>query len=338
MKNLKKNTIILLLITIIVLFVILKDNFILVLQNITNVNYMWIFLAILCVVFYWICQALSMYTIAKEYSKELKFKSIFQQTIITQFFNGITPFSTGGQPMSVYMLTKSKIKLTHATNIILQNFILYQLALIIIGVIAVLTNHYLNLFVNTQLLKNLIVLGFIVNTIVGLGLLFISFSTKFNKGFIFKILDVLSKIKLIKNKEEKKRNWERRIVEFHNSAELLKKKKNLFIKGFLYNFLGLISFYLVPLFVLFSLNDYDSLNVINTIASSAYVLIMGSFVPIPGGSGGVEYGYMQFFGNFTSGALLSTSLLLWRFITYYLGILIGGIMLNFYKGEDKKCE
>lgn len=337
MKNLKKNTIVLLLITLIVLFFILKDNFLLVLQNITNVNYIWILLSILCVALYWLCQALSMYTIAREYSKKLKFKSIFQQTLITQFFNGITPFSTGGQPMSVYMLNKSNIKLTHATNIVVQNFILYQSALISIGAIAVIINHYLNLFVNTPILKNLILLGFIVNTLVGVILLFISFSTKFNKGFIFKVLNVLNKLKIIKDKDQKEKQWEKRLQEFHDSAELLKKKKSLFIKGYLYNFAGLIAFYLVPLFILFSLKDYHSLNIINSIVSSAYVLIMGSFVPIPGGSGGVEYGYMQFFGNFTSGAILSTSLLLWRFITYYLGILIGGIMLNFYKGEDKKC-
>lgn len=337
MKNLKKNTIILLLITLIVLFFVLKDNFLLVLQNITNVNYIWILLSIVCVVLYWLCQALSMYTIAREYSKDLKFKSIFQQILVTQFFNGITPFSTGGQPMSVYMLNKSNIKITHATNIIVQNFVLYQTALISIGAIAVIINHYLNLFVNAPILKNLILLGFTINTLVGLVLLFISFSTKFNKSFIFKALSILSKLKLIKDKDQKEQKWNKRLQEFHASAELLKQKKSLFIKGYLYNFTGLIAFYLVPLFVMFSLKDYHSLNVINTIVSSAYVLIMGSFVPIPGGSGGVEYGYMQFFGNFTSGAILSTSLLLWRFITYYLGILIGGIMLSFYKGEDQKC-
>lgn len=338
MKNIKKNTTILLIITIIVLFIVLKDNFILVLKNIANIDIFWLLIAMLCVIVYWLCQAFSIHIIAKEYSKELKFRSVFAQTLITQFFNGVTPFSTGGQPMAIYMLKKSNIKTAHATNIILQNFILYQISLILIGIIAVIINYALNLFPNTELLKRLIILGFAINTIVGIGLLFISFSTKFNKHIIFKLINILNKLKIIKNVQQKKDYCEKRLLEFHSSAALLKKKKTLFIKGFLCNFIGLVSLYLVPLFIMFSLKDYNSLNIITTIVSSAYVLIMGSFVPIPGGSGGVEYGYMQFFSNFISSSILSTSLLLWRFITYYLGILIGGIVLNFYKGGNKQCE
>lgn len=338
MKSIKKNTIILLLITLIVLFFVLKDNFILIVDNITKINIGWILLAIVLMSLYWLFKSLSLYTITKEYRKNISFKRIFHQTLITQFFNGVTPFSTGGQPMEIYMLTKNNIKTTHATNIVVQNFILYQSALIILGTIAVIINSFLNLFPDVILLKQLIILGFIINTLVGVGLLFISFSTKFNRTVIYKIIDILSKFKLVKNIDKKKERWSRRIEEFHDSAELLKKKKSIFVKGFLYNFIGLVSFYLVPLFVLFSLGNYDSLNIISSIVASAYVLILGSFVPIPGGSGGIEYGYMQFFGNFISGAILSTSLLLWRFITYYLGILIGGIVLNFYKGGKENAN
>ena len=104
MKNIKKNTIILLAITIIVLFIVLKDNFILVLNNITNINHFWLSVSVVFIVIYWLFQALSLYTITKEYSKKIKFKNIYKQTLITQFFNGVTPFSTGGQPISIYML------------------------------------------------------------------------------------------------------------------------------------------------------------------------------------------------------------------------------------------
>lgn len=336
MKNIKKNTIILLAITIIVLFIVLKDNFILVLNNITNINHFWLSVSVVFIVIYWLFQALSLYTITKEYSKKIKFKNIYKQTLITQFFNGVTPFSTGGQPISIYMLTKSKIKATHATNIVLQNFILYQSALISVGTIALLINWRLNLFVDVPILKSFIVLGFLINIFVGIALLFVCFSTKFNKKVIFNTIDILGKIKLIKNINQKKLRWERRINEFHNSALLLKERKEIFIKGYVYNLLSLISMYIIPLFILFSLNDFNNLNIVNTIVTSAYVLIMGAFVPIPGGSGGIEYGYMQLFGNFISGHILSTSLLLWRFITYYLGILIGGIVLNLSKGGNKK--
>jgi uncharacterized protein (TIRG00374 family) len=58
---------------------------------------------------------------------------------------------------------------------------------------------------------------------------------------------------------------------------------------------------------------------------------MGSFVPIPGASGGIEYGFTQFFGNFIGLNMIGAVLIIWRTITYYLGIIIGAILFNFEK-------
>ena len=68
----------------------------------------------------------------------------------------------------------------------------------------------------------------------------------------------------------------------------------------MYNLLSLGFLYIIPLFITYSMHDFTSLNVLDTLTSSAYVLLMGAFVPIPGASGGIEYGYMKFFGNFLS--------------------------------------
>ena len=73
------------------------------------------------------------------------------------------------------------------------------------------------------------------------------------------------------------------------------------------------------------------MNVIDTLTASAYVYVVGSFVPIPGATGGIEYSFTQFYGNFIEIEAISALLLVWRFLTYYLGIIVGGIMLNVRK-------
>ena len=93
----------------------------------------------------------------------------------------------------------------------------------------------------------------------------------------------------------------------------------LFIEGVIINLISLTCLYIVPLFIVYSLHNYTSLNIADTLTSSAYVLIIGAFVPIPGASGGIEYGFLKFFGNFITGTNLSAILIIWRFITYYLG-------------------
>ena len=69
------------------------------------------------------------------------------------------------------------------------------------------------------------------------------------------------------------------------------------------------------------------------IVTSAYIMIIGSFVPIPGGTGGLEFGFIQFYGNFVTGSLLSAMMLVWRFITYYFGLIVGAIALNIRRPE-----
>ena len=70
------------------------------------------------------------------------------------------------------------------------------------------------------------------------------------------------------------------------------------------------------------------------IVTSAYIMIIGSFVPIPGGTGGLEYGFTQFYGNFLSGSVLAAVMLVWRFITYYFGIIVGVIALYFKRVKE----
>ena len=77
---------------------------------------------------------------------------------------------------------------------------------------------------------------------------------------------------------------------------------------------------------------------IETITASAYVYLIGAFVPIPGASGGIEYGFTQFYGIFIGLEKISAVLIVWRFITYYLGIIVGAIAFNIDRRVHEKWE
>ena len=96
----------------------------------------------------------------------------------------------------------------------------------------------------------------------------------------------------------------------------------------------------MPIFIAFAIGCADNLNVINVFAASSYVFVMGCYVPIPGASGGMEAGFMGFFGNFVEGSALSVFVLLWRGITYYLPMIAGAIAFNIHnsKGVYKEIE
>ena len=333
-NNIRKNAFIILLITIAVMYFVLKDDFNDIVNILFTVDLKYILLAI---VIFFLSLFFKAYISYKTVNDKKKYSLLeaFKHNIIVQFFNGVTPFSTGGQPMEIYMLTKHKISSSKSTMITLQNFIFYQIALVLFGLGAVIYNSIYNIFPKVPILKRLVLIGFLINTLVAVVIILVSISKKVTKSFIRLIINILSKLKIIKNKEKTTKRWDDRLEEFHECATYLRENKKLFILGILFNIISLACVYITPLFIVNSMKDFSSLNVGITITSSAYVLLIGAFVPIPGGSGGIEYGFLAFFGNFLSKSRLSAVLLIWRFITYYMPMIIGAIAFNLDEREKK---
>lgn len=334
MKNIKKQSFILLIITSIIMIFILKDNFSEIINIIFGMNIRWLLVAIVFIALYWIFKALGMFCIVRKYSNKISFKTILHQTLITQFFNGVTPFSTGGQPMEIYMLKKCNISLAKSTNIVMQNFMVYQVALVLYGIFAVIMNYRYNFFESAVVLRRFVLIGFLINTLVCIVTLVICFSKRVSNFIVNISIKLGTRLKIVKDSNNTLLKWNNRLLEFQESAKLFVDNKSLFLKGFVVNLLALTCYYVIPFFLMLGMGIVNSMTPLSTIISSAYVLIIGSFVPIPGGTGGIEYGFMKFFGNFISGSTLSAMLLIWRFITYYLGMIIGGVVFSFYKGDE----
>ena len=121
-----KNIVIILIIMAIVLYFVMKDDFNDIVDRLLTADKWLILVGVLFMIGYWLLRSLALYIVVKRYKKNIKYSKMLHQILITQFFNGITPFATGGEPMQVYMLNKSGVKVAQATNIIVQEFIMYQ--------------------------------------------------------------------------------------------------------------------------------------------------------------------------------------------------------------------
>lgn len=324
----KINIIILVIITGIVLYFSLKDEFNEIVNQILNINIGYLCLAFLAVISYWLLRSLALHKFTKKIKGNNKYSSSFQLMLRTQFFNAITPFSTGGQPYQIYYLKQEGVSTTLATSIIIQNFIVYQIALVLLGIIAVCSNFAFHMFDKVSLLQHLVLIGFITNTLVIIVMFIVSFSHKLNKKLISLGITILTKLHLVKDREQKLKEWYAYIERFHEGAKVLLENKWEFFKNIVYNIIALVALYSIPVILLYSMGDYTSFNPLEAIATSAYVMLIGSFVPIPGASGGLEFGFISFYGNFIGGAKLKAIMLLWRFVTYYFGLIVGAVALN----------
>lgn len=331
MKNKYFNYIILLIVTIIVLYLSLKDNYVEILKVVSTLNKGWLLVAFILINCYWFFKAIAVKKIIKKFKKDYRFRHAFKFILQINFFNAITPFSSGGQPFEIYYLKKENIKLADVTTIVIEQFVVYQVALVALGLIAIIANNIFGIFPNSSVLKHLVTLGFIINTLVTVVLFMLAFTTKTNKFFVNKMIDIGHKLRIVKNKEEKQEKVNTYIIDLHDGTKKLLENKLSFIGMIVANFIGLICLYLVPLAIIYATGNYDSVNGLTCIIASAYVMLIGSFVPIPGGTGGLEYGFINFYGYFIKGTSLTAIMITWRFITYYIPMVIGALAVNIKK-------
>lgn len=338
MKNNKKiiNVLLLLSATILVLYFMLKDNFDAIIHEIVNINPIFLLLAILFIFNYWLVKSIVMYNISRTFKPNYSFKKSFRIQLLTHFFNAITPFASGGQPFQLYALKKDGFNYNEGTNIVMQEFIIYQLALVTLGVIAIIYNAIFELFPEVKLLEYLVTLGFLINLFVIVILFILSYFKKVDQFLVKTAINILIKFHIVKKekKDEVLKKWDENIEEFNTGAHKLTENKLRFLKLYFLSLIALIFLYAIPCILLCGMGDFKSISFINAIVTSAYVMLIGSFVPIPGGTGGLEYGFIAFYGNFITGPILSALMLIWRVVTYYFGLILGAILVN-VRGKAK---
>ena len=301
MKNKKHiNIAILLVATILVLYFMLKDDFFAIIHEIVNINPLWLIFALFLIFGYWFFKAVILYDVAKNFKEDYTFKRAFRIQLLTHFFNAITPFASGGQPFQLYSLKKDGFNYNDVTNIVMQEFIIYQLSLVTLGIIAITYNYFFELFPEVKILEHLVALGFIINFFVIVILFVLAYFKKVDRFLIKTTINLLIKFRLVKKskREEVLERWDKHIDKFNLGARKLTKNKWRFIKLCLISLVALIAQYLIPCVLIYGMGEFNSITPINAIIASAYVMLIGSFVPIPGGTGGLEYGFVAFYGNF----------------------------------------
>lgn len=327
------NIVIIFVVLLIVLYFSLKDNYDEIISSILNIDKLYILVAILVLFLYRFFVSLSHYIVIKVNNELVPLFKCFQINFIILFFHGVTPFAGGGQPMEVYFLHKEKISVTKSTNITLQNFIIYQISLVLVGIFALTYNSFYDIFPRDNLIRKLVVLGFLVNLLVLMVSFILSFGKKVNRIICIKGIELLSKLKLIKNSEKVEKDFNNYLDNFHKNAVKLKKNKKVVLLCVFINIISILVLYSMPYFLGVGLGI--DLSLIEVIVATSYVMIIGSFVPIPGGTGGIEYGFVFFFNYLISGSIVNGLMLVWRFISYYFGIVVGAVALAIYRRKVK---
>lgn len=303
--------------------------------NLTTLNYGWFMVAFLFGCIYSFLNPLTLCIFAKAEQSPAKFRRVYLIGMSEDFFDGITPFATGGQPYQTAALTHQKTKASTATGVILMNYLIH---LLVCNVYALLSLLYLSIngiFKDLGLVPTIFaIVGYAINFTVFICTIIVGTSKTVNR-FLLWCMNLLCKIKfLTKILQPQVVKFQEYVDNSQSAFKGLWKNKKAFFLAFGVKMITYFFFYAVTFFALQSL-PLQSLNIkidgfsdfLKSIAVSSFSITMAVFFPTPGTSGGVEGSYAVVFEN-AFGIAKDTgygqsTMLIWRFITYYLPIFLG---------------
>lgn len=323
MKKSVRNALIALVLSVVIILVVLSaTDFNKSLSYLFNTNPLWIGLSFLLAIGSWFFEALTLKIFALMRSLSIPFPYLIKITVIGTFFNGITPFSSGGQPAQILFMQRRNVSVGEATAMLVSRFLIYQSVVTLLGVVAIFIAYPLV----ADKISNLAVLsffGFVLNSVVLMFLVFFSLSPTFTEKTIRMVVKFLHWIKLVKEPATAIEKASRELRFFHASmVELIKKPLTITI-AVATTFAQLLCMISIPYFVSLAMGlDVDYLE-ITTVQLILFLVI--SLIPTPGASGVSEGGYVLFFKPFF-GQKIGAALLIWRFFSYYLNILFGGLL------------
>jgi len=304
-----------------VLLIIFTNGWMDLIHQLKNLQIEWIIVAAIAMVFYWIFEAKTLQSIVLLMKKDYKFKKAFKVTMVGQYFNSITPFASGGQPMQLYSLTKQELGAGSAGSALMIKFIIYQSVLTIYSLILILWKAS---FFKTKMsnLFYLIAIGFTVNASVIVFLIIFSKYRKLTHKLITTFSKILKKFRLIKDISKLEMHINENLDQFHDNMEIVKHSKIMMAKAVIYTMFQLTIIFVIPYFIYLSFG-MSGAGIESMIAGTAFVMMLTAFIPLPGAVGGAEGAFFMFFSLFFAANNIMAAILLWRLITFYSCIIFG---------------
>lgn len=335
----KKYTLLLLLLILIISLtyysIFNETNYRLLFESIKSIKIRYMFLCLIIVFLYFIAQGLYMKVVLKILHKKITLKKGTFYSMIEFYFSGITPSSTGGQPVELYYMTKDNIPIRKSYITLLLNTIYFKLILLILGIFALfLKPEYI--FNYSSIYIIFFVFGFLVDIFMCIACFMLIFKQEYVKKILNWIIKIGSKTKLFREKV-KKINVGEVLKDYREELIYIKNKKFTMFMSFIITFIQRILLFSVAYIIYRSLG-FSKFNYIDLLMIQVCVQIAAEALPIPGGTGLSETVYQTIFVTVFGLAYADIGMLLTRTFTFYIPILITGLIsfVVFFRNKNNK--
>lgn len=311
-------------------------NLRLLIQDFFTLNWWWMLVALACICLYLILEGVVVKIFMNNRHADFTWKDALRLPPIEQLFNGITPFSTGGQPAQLVAMLQCGVDGGLASSVLLMKFVVFQAMIVINFLVSLLIGFH---FIAEKLhaLSLLVLLGFVIHLAVIVGLLLVMYWYGFTKRALNLLIKPYAWFMKPQRYERLRISLNEKVDSFYQESLRMKEEYGKMAKVCLVTLCQLFFYYAIPYFIMLALGVHG-MNFIMVISLHVLIFMIISLFPIPGGTGGAEYSFSVLFASFIgSGTKLVLAMILWRLLTYYFGMFAGMVAL-FIKPDKIKHE
>lgn len=231
------------------------------------------------------------------------------------FYSGITPSSTGGQPVQLYYMKKDGNSLAHSSVVLMTVGLLFKIVLVAIGAVLFLfwqkpLRQYLKGYFNLYLL------GLALHVLLVAALLALMAAPEKMRTLILRTERLLTTFHILKRSDGRKEKINGFIDGYRDAVHFLAVQKGRVCVAAAVTFLQRCSLFLLTGLVYFGFSQHGtSLPTILFLQASVSVAV--DMLPLPGAQGITELMYCRTFYQVFSKGYLMPSLYVTRGISFY---------------------
>ena len=287
------------------------------------VNKKFIFIGFLIMVLYIILECTIINILIKTIQKtKVRFLAV-KIAMMGFYYNLVTPFASGTQPMQIYALNKYDINLSKSIAIVTNKTVLFQTVVTIYSAVII--------FLNIEVLKNelpsmlvLMSIGMVMNIVSLLGGMLIVLTPNTMKIIVKVIVNILYRLNIFKSLNKKIHTINKFIDEYSYSIKLFIKNKKALCLSIILTIIQLTVFFSIS-YCVYKAFNLNGLSLFEVLSLQVFLYMSVSPIPTPGNVGANEVAFLTIFANVFPGNIIGYSVFLYSIYVYYFLVVVCGL-------------
>lgn len=293
-----------------------------------SIGFRWVALCVAAYLLFTASDALSLWYFLRRQGCRISLAYMLFVANAGLYYSNITPGASGGQPMQIYYLHKKGVPIGLASSALMVRFFSFQAMLSVIATVLWISHGS---FIAQQVgsYRWILIIGYVYNAVLVTFLLLVAFKKSIVRFFIRIFVLAGTKMRIVKNPAASTAKWEDALDTFNASITMMTKHPGELLLQLLMGGAQLLFQMFILYFIYLALGLKDA-TCGQIIAMDVMEYISAAYMPSPGASGAQEVTFTLYFGSIFPEGIRLAALLLWRFFTYYLSLIIGALITVLY--------